>query len=74
MCSFMFPETPGEKLILVDSVNTLHLVRELSSISAFFKARVKENLKYRNNIREFSNYENCHVKNNAKSCCFDGAI
>ena len=37
-------------------------------------AQVIKKLKYRNNIREFSNYENRHVKNNAKSCCFDGAI
>ena len=33
-----------------------------------------EILKYRNNSREFSKNEYCHVKNNAKSCCFDGAI
>ena len=37
-------------------------------------AQVIKKLKYRNNIREFSNYENRHAKNNAKSCCDDGAI
>ena len=32
------------------------------------------NLKYRNTIREFLNHENHYVKNNAESCCIDGAI
>ena len=36
-------------------------------------AQVIKNFKYQNN-REFSKHENTHVKNNAKSCCFDGAI
>ena len=29
---------------------------------------------YRNTIREFSKNENRHVKNNAKSCSFHGAM
>ena len=36
--------------------------------------QVIKNFKYRNNSTEFSKYENCHAKSNAKSCCFDGAI
>ena len=30
--------------------------------------------KYRINIENFLNNEKNHVKNNAGSCCFDGAI
>ena len=38
------------------------------------KRIIEKKLKFRNCMREFSNYDNYYVKNDAKSCCFDGTV